>query len=62
MSVLVEADPQVNKFEEVSSDDHQVSLVGGGYVQRGWVCPEGRYVHGGWVCPEGRGVGMSRCM
>ena len=22
--------PQVNKFEQVSSDDHQMSLVGGG--------------------------------
>ena len=62
--------PQVNKFEQVSSDDHQMSLAGNAYVQgvdmcRGeWVCPGGGYVQREWVCPGGgyvqRGVGMSR--
>ena len=49
MSVMVGwVDPQVNKFEQVSSDDHQMSLTGDG-----WVCP------GGWnvVC---LGVDISR--
>ena len=26
---------QVNKFEQTSGDDHQMSLAGGGYVQKG---------------------------
>ena len=30
MSVLVGVGPQVNKFEQFSSDDHQMSLAGGG--------------------------------
>ena len=30
MSVLVEGGPQVNKFEQVSSDGHQMSLAVGG--------------------------------
>ena len=43
----------MNKFEKVSSDDYQMSLAGGGYVQgRGWVCPEGMS-RWGWVCPDG---------
>ena len=28
---------QVNKFEQVSSDDHQMSLARGWYLRRGWV-------------------------
>ena len=43
--------PQVNKFEQVSSDDHQMSLAGM-RMSRQWVCPGGGYVQ--------RGVGMSR--
>ena len=41
--------PQVNKFEQVSSDDHQMSLAREvGYIQReGGVCLEA----GGRVCP-----------
>ena len=41
MSVPVGVCPQVNKFEQVSSDDHQMSLSGvsksggSGYVMRG---------------------------
>ena len=31
--------PQVNKFEQVSSDDHQMSLAGGGRVCRGGSTP-----------------------
>ena len=30
MSVLLGAGPLVNKFEQVSSDDHQMSVVGDG--------------------------------
>ena len=53
MSVLVGewgVGPQVNKFEQVSSDDHQMSVV---RVGRGWVIPgegglgEGRRGRGG---------------
>ena len=40
--------PQVNKFEQVSSHDHQMSLAVGGYLEGEWV-----------VCAE-EGVGMSR--
>ena len=32
MSVVFGLGPQVNKFEQFSSDDHQMSLVGDGYV------------------------------
>ena len=43
--------PEVNKFEQVSSHDHQMSLAGGGYLEGEWVvCPEE-----GWVCPGGGG-------
>ena len=48
-----EVGPQVHKFEQVSSDDHQMSVAGVGMAKgRGWVCPEG-----GGVGVE---VGMSR--
>ena len=30
---------QVNKFEQVSSDDHQMSLAGGNGLEGWWVCP-----------------------
>ena len=30
-------DPEVNKFEQVSSDDHQLSLVGGSCILRSHV-------------------------
>ena len=48
----------MNKFNQVSSDDHQMSLVGDAYVQtvgmsRGWVCAEGSGYVQGWVCAEG---------
>ena len=46
--------PEVNKFEQISSDDHQMSLA------EGWVCPGdmprlrgGICPEGGWVCPGG---------
>ena len=29
--------PQVNKFEQISSDDHKMSLAGGGYVGGGYI-------------------------
>ena len=38
MSVQVEVGPQMKKVEQVCSDNHQLSLVGDGYVQMGWVC------------------------
>ena len=43
---------QVNKFEQVSSDDHQMSLAGGGYVQKrvGWYVQRDGYVAGGKKC------------
>ena len=55
----------------VSSDDHQVSLAGGGYPRGGErVCPwwmgeypegEGMSMSRGWrEYPRGEGVGMSR--
>ena len=48
--------PQVKKFEEISSNDHQMSLTGLGMSRKG-VCPRaGGYVQ--WVCPEG--MSMSR--
>ena len=37
-----EVGPQMNKFEQVSSDDNLMLPAGGGYVQEGGVCPEGR--------------------
>ena len=43
--------PQVNKFEQVSSDDHQISVVGGTYTPT-----TGHHqmsVAGGWVGPPG---------
>ena len=43
----------MNKFEQASSDHHQMSLAGG------WICSEGVGMSGrGWVCLEG--VGVSR--
>ena len=33
--------PEMNKFEQVSSDHHQISLAGGGYVHGGM---EGMYI------------------
>ena len=37
----------MNKFEQVSSDDYQMSLAGG------WVCSDGVGISGrGWVCLE----------
>ena len=60
MSLAVGVGPQVNKFEQVSSVDHQMSLAGvgmsEGYVQ-GVSLSRGRYVRRGgrWVsqvpCP-----------
>ena len=55
MSVLVGewgVGPQVNKFEQVSSDDHQMSVV---RVGRGWVCP----AEGGWGRGGGEGEGRT---
>ena len=61
--------PAMNKFQQVSSDHHQMLLAGDGYVSSddhqmslvggeawGWglVCSEGGPV--GWVCPEGGGA------
>ena len=45
MSVPVGIHPLVNKFDQISSDNYQMSLAREGYVQRGGlVCPEeGRY-------------------
>ena len=34
MLVLVGVGPQVNKFEQVSSNGHQMSIVGVGYPKR----------------------------
>ena len=39
--------PEVNKFEQVSRDDYQMSLAWDRYVQRGWVYSVG------WECLEG---------
>ena len=33
--------PKVNKFEQVSNDDHQMSLAEVRMSREGWVCPEG---------------------
>ena len=38
MSVLVGVGPQVNKFEQVSSDDHQMSVVGERRMNRQVLC------------------------
>ena len=40
--------PEMNKLEQVSSDYHQMSLVGGGYVQSRWI-----WLGGGGVWPGG---------
>ena len=50
MSVLMEGGPQVNKFEEVSSDGHQMSLAGALLLEVWCEVP----------CP-GAMVGVSRC-
>ena len=43
---------QVNKFEQVSSDDHQMSLARGWVCQKGlgWYVQRGGYVTGGKKC------------
>ena len=58
----------MNKFEKVSSDDYQMSLAGGGYVQgRGWGMSRGDVQMGvgmsrwGWVCPDGGGYVRGVC-
>ena len=48
-----EVGPQVHKFEQVSSDDHQMSVAGGGYGQGQGVGLSRRWWGGvGWVYPE----------
>ena len=39
--------PQVNKFEKVSGDDHQMSLAGGGSLYSDFPCLEGSHVRSG---------------
>ena len=39
----------MNKFEQVTSDHHQMSLA------EGWVYPEVGWGPGVWACPKGRG-------
>ena len=52
--------PEVNKFEQVFSDGHQMSIVGGSMSSE-VPCPEGGHDWGGgflveW-CPKSEGVG-----
>ena len=44
----------MNKYEQVSSDDHQMPLVVGvGMSKEGWVrMSRGVYPGRGWVCPR----------
>ena len=58
MSVLVGVGPQVNKFEQVSSDDHQMSLVAVGGGPRSLIWGQKSVQVSGIVSRGARGRGL----